>query len=177
MSEAATVLLLERLRDRGFLQMLGGGRGARYQLGPSAVGTRAGIERSGQGLLPLDAGTTDLTNSQHSDPSSPYSDLSSDTPVEDPTVVWMELLEIARPAREQSRINPQERDTVIVRLCARSPLTLSQIAQLMNRHRERVRLALQPLVTEGRIAHVYPYPSHLRQKYRATTGSPEDEVT
>jgi ATP-dependent DNA helicase RecG len=183
--------VLGSLRDRGFLQMLGGGRGARYQLGPAASGVRTGIERSGQGLLPLDAGMTAVTDSQHNDldslgsdpnsqrndPNSQHSDLSSVTPIEDPTVVWTELLEIARPVREQGRSNPQERDAVIVRLCERSPLTLSQIAQLMDRHKERVRLALQPLVTAGRIAHLYPYPSHPRQKYRATTSSPEDEVT
>ncbi|HEY8286834.1 MAG TPA: ATP-binding protein, partial [Chloroflexota bacterium] len=183
--------VLGSLRDRSFLQMLGGGRGARYQLGPASSDGRTLTERGVQALLPLGDGKSGLTNSQPSDPNSQPSDPNSqpsdpnsqpsgpgrDSMIGDPTDIWVDLLEIARPAREQSRIDPRQRDAILVCLCARSPLTLTQIAQLMNRHKERVRLALQPLVTAGRIAHVYPDPNHPRQKYVATPRSPEDEVT
>ena len=174
---ADTTKTLGSLRDRGFLQMLGGGRGARYQLGPAASGEGAPTTSSATHVdgEPGTANVLDATaapvdrgpNSQGSGPNSQGSGYEGGNPQEDPTMVWVDLLSIAQPALEHHRISPQNLATILIQLCARASLTLSQLAHLTGRHRESIRLALQPLLANGSITRIYPGLNHPRQRYVA----------
>jgi predicted HTH transcriptional regulator len=147
--------VLGSLRSRGLLQMMGTGRGSRYQLGPEA--------------RPTDTRTPGISGQKASSLGGSLGgslgDNVTDSTLDDDGV----LRQIAAPARSQRRLDADVRDSIVVALCARRPLTLQQIAQLLDRDLTYVREVVRGLVEQHRLA--YRYPDRLRhpnQRYIAT---------
>ena len=59
----------------------------------------------------------------------------------------------------------------------RASLTFSQLAHRTGRHKESIRLALQPLLANGSIARIYPESNHPRQKYVAAPAQRQEIST
>jgi hypothetical protein len=82
--------------------------------------------------------------------------------------IWPELEEIARPAREHRRLAPAARSEIIIRLCARAPLSVRELSILLDRSEAYVGDAIRPLVNSGELTFLHPdQPRHPRQKYLA----------
>ncbi len=152
------------LRDRGLLQMSGVGRGARYRLGPASTGdlgplfedhSRPSLKGSVSGLQGNE------TSLQGNEPSLPDNSVAS------------RLEEIARPARNQGRLPASVRDAVIIALCRESPLSVREIARLMDRSEPYIRDAVGSLARSALLALAYPERrTHPLQKYSAPPKSP-----
>jgi len=170
--------VLGGLRDRGFLQMIGGGRGARYELGPATriapeAGDAAGRQLSlletarwptSSGVSSGDSRSSSEDKARSSEDKGPRSE---DTE-EKSEVTREELLEIAWPAREHRRLHPDKLGEVIVKLCARTPLSVRELAELVNRTESHLRETLRLLIAAGRLAYLYPdQPNHPHQRYTA----------
>jgi predicted transcriptional regulator len=83
-------------------------------------------------------------------------------------LVWEELERIARPARDKRRLPPHLRDNLIVAMCGRAPLSVRELALLLNRSEAYIADAVQPLVSSERLSFLYPdQPRHPRQRYAA----------
>ncbi|MCL4370955.1 MAG: hypothetical protein M1380_08635 [Chloroflexi bacterium] len=169
--------LLGSLRDRGLLQMIGWGRGARYELGPGGrfgplfviEGRAASTAAEDQASLMADVETRSEgidRNSAGSERRSEGKAASSEGSVSNSEGMWAELTEISRTVREKSRLDPATRDDIVVRLCGRIPLSLNELTRLLGRNKAHVREILRLLVASGRLAYLYPgQPNHPRQKY------------
>jgi hypothetical protein len=97
-------------------------------------------------------------------------DDNSTTPSNDDAaaLVWEELERIARPARDKRRLPPPVRDNLIVAMCGRAPLSVRELALLLNRSEAYIADAVQPLVSSERLSFLYPdQPRHPRQRYAA----------
>lgn len=157
---------LRGLRSRMLLQMIGGGRGAYYELGSTASPS---VEEAPTQLSFINTESSSATsvvnsvgnrsNSEGSGPNSKGNRPSSAN-------VHKDLEEISRVARERRRLDPVIRDSILVELCARTPLSLEQLARLMGRSEAWVREAIRPLISSGHLAYLYPNrPTHPKQKY------------
>jgi ATP-dependent DNA helicase RecG len=145
--------VLGSLRDRELLQIIGGGRGARYQLGSATV------IRSSEGIT---------ASSEDSETSSEGITASSEDSAAGSEDLWSELERIARPAREQPRLTPPERDAILIQLCRRTPLSLQDISRLMHRSEAHSHAVIRRLLASNALAYLYPdQPSHPQQKYVA----------
>ncbi len=170
--------VLGNLRSRGLLDMIGWGRGARYQLGSAAMLEPSLARSPDKGMSPPDKDVNP--------PGNEASSLGSgaappDTRVSPPAkpepraaagaiddVTRRELTEIAGPARNRRRLDTATRDAIIVALCARAPLSLREIASLVVRDEMYLSDVLSKLVASGRLRFLYPeQPSHPRQRYVA----------
>jgi predicted HTH transcriptional regulator len=81
---------------------------------------------------------------------------------------WGRLEDIARPAREKKRLNPEVRDSIVVRLCRDTPLSLDQLSRLLDRSRNSMRDVVQELLNAGQLDYLYPdHPTHPDQRYVA----------
>lgn len=189
--------ILGGLRDRGLLQMIGVKRGARYQLAPTTVvdGPDLGADRpegssQPEGLVQQEPAFSDdfLPSSEVFAPIS--DDLLARSEVSRlqtrgsgpiPEDLWQELREISARAREHRYIRADLRDDLIVRLCARVPLSLRELATLLGRSEVSLRDSLRSLIASGRLAYRYPdRPTHRRQQYVAVVAaasSPEEAKT
>ena len=79
---------------------------------------------------------------------------------------WPELEELARPARERRRLAPETRSEIILQLCAKAPLSVKELSELLDRSEAYVGDAIRPLVTGGDLTFLFPdQPRHPRQKY------------
>jgi ATP-dependent DNA helicase RecG len=168
--------VLGNLRDRELLQMIGGGRAARYQLGPAATLAPARPPVAGEtpqvGLpevwgIPADSG--DLTGKfgDSKERSGDSSDAQTASAAESGTL-WEELRRRAAPVRDRSYVNAQTRDDVVVQLCLLTPLSLRELAELLQRSKDHTRAIVASLVALGRLTYLYPdQPNHPRQRYVA----------
>lgn len=155
--------LLGSLRDRGYLEMNGTGRGASYVLGPLAQRTETMVAEFGDGTV----------NSEDKESSSEGNTVSSEdkeSNSEGNTVssenVREKLERLAEPARRQRRLPPNQRNDIIVALCAVAPLSLDEIARLMERKESSLRDVIRGLISTGDIGYLYPkQPNHPKQKY------------
>lgn len=79
-----------------------------------------------------------------------------------------QLLAIAEPARQQSRLDPQIMESIIRIICKDYNLTFRQLATLLDREAESLqRSRLRPMVKSGQLRLLYPdEPNHPRQAYR-----------
>lgn len=154
---------LVSLRDRGLLELMGSGRGARYRLGPRA---RAGtIPDSDFGPLFQSLSDTEHEALLESSGDIPTSSEGTDANSEG---IPLNLYEIAKAARENSRLDPDLRDNLIIELCRQSPLSLRDLAKLLDRNADYIRAIVKPLIALGRLRHLYPnQPNHPQQKYTA----------
>ena len=154
--------VLVSLRDRGILNMLGAGRGARYQLAGLPQAATSAQANPGETKQPAN-----LDSAGSAANSAGSAANSAGTAKVDLDSTWVTLLEIAAPARRKDRLDPTVRDEIIVRLCRVLPLSLTDIARATTRNRSYLRLALSDLVQAGRLVHLHPEPNHPRQKYVA----------
>lgn len=159
--------VLRGLRDREFLQMVGGGRTARYELSPQALSVAVQV------ALPFDNTDTassvgKVANSTDSDVNSTDNDARS-TGTDDSSVDVHQLLqEIARPSRERRRLNAATRDDILVKLCTIQPLSLRELSRLMDRDEGALREIVRSLVSNQQLSFLYPdRPNHPQQKYTA----------
>ncbi|MHB1162336.1 MAG: RNA-binding domain-containing protein [Chloroflexota bacterium] len=168
--------VLGNLRDRGLLQIIGAGRGARYELGPRAqpdptsdMGVAA--RQDDQALVAVPAGTG-LGDKGESlgDKGQGIGDSSQGIgdSERDAQTLRRQLLDIAGPARAHRRLRPEDLDDVIAALCTRAPLSVQELGELMGRSREHIRKAVNSLVASGRLSYLHPgQPRHPHQKYVA----------
>lgn len=168
------------LRDQGFLIMQRDGRQFVYRLATGNAPITADAGRGGAlaGRSPKDRGGSmpppslqDKPGSlQDNDPSLQGSVLGLRDKAVSPhdPALTMELLEIARPARERLRLSPELRDQTVVALCARAPLSRQELAALLQRSETYVREVAAVLVGTKRLAFLYPQqPNHPQQRYVA----------
>ncbi len=171
--------VLSSLRARGFLVMNGGGRRARYQLGPMAE-TNVAVQKPIDSLPNPKTGASTIVGQAPDVSQSPNegksrskgkASSSEDSAVRSEGIdgdIWTELMAISQSAREKSRIAPSLRDDIIVRLCTRADLSLPELSRLMSRSEAYMREALRSLIAAGRLAFLYPnQPNHPQQKYVA----------
>lgn len=172
--------VLSGLRARGLFQVVGSGRAARYQLGPAASPEQAlqltyvdGADSNlgGTGLSSEDKATDSEGMGLDSEVMGPNSEDTALSFEDTRTVserLWAELLDMSKMAREQRRLTPSIRDSLLVQLCARAPLSLHELASLLGRSEAYIREALRPLIAAERLAFFFPnHPNHPRQKYVA----------
>jgi hypothetical protein len=82
---------------------------------------------------------------------------------------WTELEEIASIARKSSRLSREEHSKIIIALCTRYPLSINELAYLINRDKDHLRSILRHLIKRGEIQYFYPnQPNHPEQKYIAS---------
>jgi ATP-dependent DNA helicase RecG len=181
--------ILGGLRDRGLLQMDGRGRGAWYQLGPSAAsGSIPQLATGGPGpvddanaslpqwspdLTQLNLGeTASSSGHSHSDSGDLPHDSGDMAPVRDDAqdtsdFMSADLVEISSIVRDRAYVDTKTRNDTIVLLCSHRPLSLQELAALLDRSPDSLRAALRSLVEAGRLAYLYPERrNHPRQKYR-----------
>lgn len=158
---------LRGLRDRGFLEMVGARRGARYRLGPasgehdreraisnetSSAGSStslAGFDENSVGSQGNSAGLAEANSAGSSETAE----------------------ELSRLARERRHLDAETRDAILVRLCTDSPRSVRELAHLMDRNEAHLRVALRNLVRAGRMTLLYPELNHPKQKYVAVNDS------
>jgi ATP-dependent DNA helicase RecG len=133
--------VLVGLRNRQFLQMISGGRYARYELGPRAIsGTR----------MPTNTATSPSKQETISEN------------------LWNELMQIGTDIRAHSRINRVTLEKVIVQLCALAPLGVNDLETILKRKKHYLLRIIPSLIVSNRINYKYPHqPNHPRQKYVA----------
>lgn len=89
---------------------------------------------------------------------------------EAPDDLRRQLWEAASLARQKALLDPEERSAIIVRLCGMAPLSVRELAELLNRSAHHLRPVLRPLVSNGHLVLLYPeHPSHPGQRYSAST--------
>jgi len=162
--------VLSNLRDRAFLKKTGSGRATIYRLGPALPPVEPIIpEHDDQTNMQLrfddkdsyiddsDPGSDDKGSYiDDSDPGSDDKDVYSDDMHEIQGDVRIRLEQIASLSREQQRLVPQQRNAIIVALCRETPLSVSQIAQLMRRDKTTIYQVVRTLVATKRLSHLYP---------------------
>ncbi|MBD1896870.1 RNA-binding domain-containing protein [Coleofasciculus sp. FACHB-129] len=127
------------LRNRLFLEMISGGRYARYELSSPVISTtrqpmKTGTSSSRQEAIPVD--------------------------------IWNQMMQISAFVRTQPRIDRMRLQNLIVQLCALAPLGVNELESLLARKKQYVLRIIRTLLTTGRINYLYPaQPSHPRQKY------------
>jgi ATP-dependent DNA helicase RecG len=176
--------VLGGLRDRGLLDMIGAGRGASYQLGILALATSESLAAAAASVAaraPSDAeglvfgsassppgSESTERRSDSSRPDSGSSEANSRSSETEFGSSWEELWGLATMARENRRLVPSARDRLVLTLCARRPLALRELAELMGRTEGAIRNAVRPLLAEGQLSYLYSeQPNHPRQKYVA----------
>lgn len=158
--------VLTKLRDEGLLKKERTGRATRYELTevaqlmvvtPDPDDKRTNTDDNERNpdhsdIDPDDSGIKPDDSSVDSDKSDKYArdmhELRGD--------LLAQLEIIAQPSRTQLRLIPTTRDAVIVALCTVTPLSVSQIAQLMRRDRDTTYQAVRRLVRAKRLNYLYP---------------------
>lgn len=171
------------LRDRGLLQMIGGGRGARYRLADdvplssdeaewtvAATKTNTSSPNRQTALLPPSSLDLGVSTAESSESSAHSVELLSDVHSRSSLVaqpIWHELEAIAKPVSAFDYVSAGERDKVVIDLCALQPLALLEVAWLLGRNKAYVRTILKQLVDKGELAYLYPErPRHPHQRYK-----------
>jgi predicted transcriptional regulator len=91
--------------------------------------------------------------------------------------LWPTLEELARPAREKRRLNPAVRDQLITELCSRTPLSVRELAQLLDRTEAYTGDAIRPLLEVDRLTFLYPgQPRHPKQRYLTPNSPAADQA-
>ncbi len=168
--------LLGSLRDRGLLHKSGSGRSARYGLGQLGTSKNGALTHQAPAATPhAKPASIEDRETSIEDRETSIEDRETSiegTESEGAAILWQELENIALPARIRRRLDPQVRDSILIDLCARTPLSLQQLATLMTRSTAYVREALEQLLKEQRIGFLYPQqPRHPRQRYKALPAS------
>ena len=168
--------VLVGLRDVGLLAMEGRRRGARYRLGAKALALigepalKDSGERLGNSGLNLgdSGGRLGNSGSNLGDSGKRLGNLPPELGEFIP-----QFLEVTKPLAGRPWVPAGERDAVVLRLCAVTPLSTREIAILLERGAKTARTTVRHLVSHGALSPIYPEPNHPRQRYR--TVSPLDE--
>jgi predicted HTH transcriptional regulator/predicted transcriptional regulator len=153
--------VLTGLRNRGLLEMVGSKRGASYRLSAAT-----GIADSGQSIA--DSSPT------IADSGSSITDNEPD--LADNAENWESLLRIASPARDRKRLPPHQLDRIIVRLCGVEPLSIRQLAALLDRGERHMQEIVRNLVATGAIRPVRRERRHPHQRYSASSDVTTDDA-
>lgn len=175
--------MLGSLRDSGLLQMIGGGRGARYQLDPAVVllieevedaskNTRPQLDQQEAVLRSIDSPRSSAgSKTSTTDFASNSADLetsTADSPrtlIDDP--IWRKLEDIALPVSSVDYGSAERRNEIVVRLCEVTSLSLLELVWLLRRNKAYVRSILKSLIKTGELEYIYPgKPRHPQQRYR-----------
>ncbi len=168
--------VLGSLRDRGFLEMSGWGRGAHYQLGPvarealeaqegTATGETEGSRKSRSG------GSAENSGGKEPDSGGSGADSGGSASIQSAEGTRVNLEKVAREARQHPRLPPAQLAEIVVALCAIQPLALGELARLIGRNVDYTRTVTRKLLEEGRLFYLFPgRPNHPRQKYAAKKG-------
>ena len=135
----------------------------------SSIGMATGAngESSSPINVELSSPPNDTTGSPHSDPllTSAYNHRSCQSPRLE-IINNIELITIARVARERKRIPPSVMDNIILELCKKNYLSMAEIASLVAREEKTVLNNYLPrLVKRGLLKHRYPVANDPRQQY------------
>lgn len=145
-----TSRVLGSLRNHGLLQMIGGKRGARYVLAVSVptMLDSEGMEVSSEGIGASSEGT--------------------ESPGRLHGPEWPTLLAISAAIRASLRSDPKTRDAAVLALCGATPLSLLDLAELLGRSPDYLRLVVRDLIRSGALSYIYPgAATHPHQKYVA----------
>ena len=172
--------VLVGLRDAGHLAMEGERRGARYRLSPEALalvpGERQGdLGLNGEEAPPRPVAKLGDSGQNLGDLPPNLGDLPPNLGDLPPNLIEFapQLAEIVEPFAGRLWVPARERNAVVVRLCAVTPLSAREIAALLRRDRQTARTSIRTLLKSGKLAPVFSEPNHPRQRYR--TVSPEVE--
>lgn len=166
--------VLSTLRSRRLLEMVRGGRGAYYRLGPLAT-AQQGYPRQKflRGVVPPLASNNapslgDSAPSLGDKASSLQDNAPSLRDSASGTSDDEKLRQLSARAHQHQRMAPSERDALIVEMCAVRPLSPQELANLLGRSIEHVRHVLAVLIDEGKLVYQYPtQPQHPQQRYLA----------
>lgn len=184
---------LTGLRDDGFFDSEGRGRGTTYEL---SARSHAALDAVRQPPDQPDLFDVEVTSPGHTGsgtsgespgtnvPSSTGSEISlgttqaglGTTDIEVPrppgypgsAEQWASLAQTAASVRATDRAQTEEVERVIVALCSRSALALAELSTLTGKGRVRTRNVVRSLMQQGRVGYVYPdAPSSPNQRYVA----------
>lgn len=168
---------LTGLREEDLLVSRGSGRGTYYQLAPRAQAALAAVRSAAAIPAHPDLFDSELsssgTNGGSSGTSSP-SPGTNEAEVPRPDAFpgtaaeWAALARVAAAVRQRSRATKIEIESAVVALCSRTPLSLTEVAALTGKGRERTRKVIQALMEQGAVGYAYPEaPSSPKQRYVA----------
>jgi ATP-dependent DNA helicase RecG len=142
--------LLQGLVAKGALVQEGQGRWSRYRL-PDAGDS---VHKTGDSVHKTGDSVHKTGDSVHKTGDSVHKDV---------------LMMIAAPARNQQRLQPEEMERIILKLCQERWLTRNQLAELLDRHPDGLRSRfLTPMVAHDRLQLRYPdKPNRADQAYTA----------
>lgn len=159
--------VLTGLRDRGYLEMVGSKRGARYFLAPTSL-VDSSLSLVDNDLSLVDSGLSlgdNRTNIGDSGPSIGVG-VGSLGSRRQPQAEWTPRDETAQAVLLLQRGKHRVAES-IVQLCSIEPLSVQQMAGLLGRDRDYVRKAVTSLVKSGKIRPVYAEAHHPKQAYTA----------
>lgn len=172
---AVTVLpgardISDQERDRGRAESLplleGSGPEERSSTNDEQSVSSDTLER-GPDNLPIDSANL-AASSTNCERSPTTSELDVECPPDIEVNLWLELLELSRLARERKYLDAATRDSIIVAVCARHPMSILNLARLTKRSTGLIRHALTGLVSTSNVSLFYPrQPSHPKQRYVA----------
>lgn len=160
--------VLTGLRDRGFLSMVGNKRGARYFLkAPSNVDSGSSLVDSGSAFVDSIPELVDFgAKSVDSGPEFVDFVLSLDAMEASPET-QARLQQLAALAMAKAYLSREVMLETIVQLCHVQPLTIREIAELLNRTEHHVGQMVRTLVADSRLRPLEPG-RRLNQRYVAT---------
>lgn len=173
---------LTGLRDRGLLQSSRAGRSTFYELGRDAaeMATDSVLDTEDAGEDPISPDNIEWSPS-HNGGSFNNKDESLGNKTEEIIPMpgsfmgsaseWTALVELATPGRERQRMQTTERDSITNQLCRHIPLSVEELADLMDCSVSTVRKALRRLKHSGAVEYFYPDPSHPDQRYVSSQGT------
>jgi ATP-dependent DNA helicase RecG len=177
---------LGRLRDEGYLRLIGYGRGARYELDPLLPRPRTGGESGdiGTGMVPepavgvqqrqipmsdshmlgpqSDMPIRESMNIRESETSTSIVPKSASVTKRDSAIslvldsIWDTLEATAQPVSSTDYVSSLTRDEVIVALCSTQELSLLELSWLLNRKKEYLRTVVGALIRSGKLTYSIP---------------------
>ncbi len=165
--------VLGHLRDRELLVMIGAKRGARYELTDRLIEC---IDTADTADLPshtedLGTDTADLpshTEDLGTDTADLPSDLASERQED-----GSRLEALSAVVARTGKIDATKRDEIIVDMCAIRPLSIEELATMLDRSVPHMRAILRPLIKQGRIRYLYPAQPRSRQQRYTVSGESE----
>ncbi|MBB6446069.1 hypothetical protein [Bacillus benzoevorans] len=161
------IKLLSNLVQEGLLVPQGYGRGTKYVLSETFA-----ISDGGFRLDLLNEENTDESSGEviftKAFPNNERNENLSEENIENNGVSLEKLVVIAKPARENTRLQPTEMKKLILSLCNEQFLSLSELTHILKREKSGVRRYVRELVEEEKLKLRYPkVPSHKKQAYKS----------
>ncbi len=166
-------ILLKKLVERGYLLPDGHGRATTYRVsGLEAIDLAHSTDFSTHPSASRMRSDDIPPSSDHLEASSDHLEASSDHLK---TKLDPILVEIAEPVRSRGKVLPELVEATILDLCRGRFLSLSEIANLLDRKSNGVRFRfIKPMLTKGLLERRFPQqPNHERQAYRTREGGHE----